>query len=294
MLVNEPTGSIFPLEDDFTSAGRSLKWDDKFIYAAVSSFSPISPSGDGYIMTVKNPSGGVDSARVGDLSDTNYTVEAQIYCEYRASIAANGYERCAIFARDNGNQAFTSTTYKGNCYALMYKADTGQIQATKVIDGVITDFLSSSPIYLTVSGWHRFAIRCYGSKIQYLLDDSVVCTVVDATFARGYCGIGYHSQYSSNGNIHGTRADNFQAYVEPSVIPTAASLGLRMLAGQSASLSITGTPGFAYRIEAASQLSPTGWTSLTNLFLSVSPGFYSDNAWGTNSPRGFYRAVLVP
>jgi len=294
MVVNEPTGSVFPLQDDFTSSGRSLKWDDKFIYSPVSSFSPGAPGGDGYVITVKNPAGGVDSARVGDLSDTNYTVEAQIYCEYRASIAANGYERCAMFARDNGNQAFTSTSYKGNCYALIYKTDNGQVQAAKVIDGIITDFLSSSPIYLTVSGWHKFAIRCYGSKIQYLLDGGVICTVIDTTFGRGYCGIGYHSQYSSNGNIHGTRADNFRAYVEPAVVPSPASLGLRLQAGQYASLSVTGTPGFTYRIEAASNLSSTGWTSLTNLFLSVSPGFYSDSAWSTNSARRFYRAVLVP
>src|ERR1017187_9675945 len=165
MLVNAPTGSVFPLQDNFTAAGRALNWDDKFKYAAVSNFSPTAPGGDGYVLTVKNPSGDVDSARVGDLADTNYTVQGQIYCEYRAAIAANGYERCGIFARDNGNQAFTSTTYKGNCYAMFYKTDTGQVQAAKVVNGGITDFLASSPAYLEVSGWHTFAIRCYGSNI---------------------------------------------------------------------------------------------------------------------------------
>ena len=169
MLVNQPTSSVFPLQDDFTPAGRSLKWNDKFRYSAVSAFSRTAPGGDGYVMTVKNPAGGVESARVGDLADTNYTVEAQLYCDYRAAIAANGYERCAIFARDNGNQAFVSTAYKGNCYAMLYKTDTGQVQAAKLVDGVLTDFLASSPLYLTVSDWHKFAIRCYGSKIQFLL-----------------------------------------------------------------------------------------------------------------------------
>src|SRR5262249_23610412 len=145
-------------------------WDDKFMYSAVSSFSPIAPGGDGFVMTVKNPSGGVESARVGDLADTNYTVEAQIYCEYRAGIAGNGYERCGIFARDNGNQAFSSSSYGGNCYALTYKTDTGQIQAARMINGAITDFLVS-PVFITTSGWHKFALRCYGARIQYVLDD---------------------------------------------------------------------------------------------------------------------------
>jgi len=289
MLVNQPTGSVFPLQDDFTATGRSLRWDDKFRYSAVSAFSPTAPGGEGYVMTVKNVSGGVESARVGDLADTNYTVEAQIYCEYRANIAANGYERCAIFARDNGSQAFVSTTYQGNCYAMLYKTDTGQIQAAKLVNGVLTDFLTSSPLYLTVSGWHKFALRCYGSTIQYLLDGAVLCTVNDTTFNRGYCGIGYHSQYASNGNIHGTRTDNFKACVEP---PVPASLGIRLAAGQSASLSITGTPGATYRIESAAALPSTNWTTLTNLYLSVSPGFYTDTASGANSARRFYRAVL--
>ena len=292
MLVNEPTTSVFPLQDNFTAAGRSLHWDDKFKYSAVSSFSPSAPGGDGYVMTVKNPSGGVDSARAGDLADINYTVQAQIYCEYRATIAANGYERCGIFARDNGNQAFTSTTYKGNCYAMIYKTDTGQVQAAKVVNGVLTDFLASSPIYLQVSGWHTFAIRCYSSNIVYLLDASAICVANDTTFGRGYCGIGYDSHYSSNSNIHGTRADNFNAFVATNSVP--ALLGIRLNASQSASLSITGAIGATYRIEFASELPSTSWTPLTNIFLSVSPCFPVDSTRVTNIARRFYRAVSVP
>lgn len=293
MLVNQPTGSAFPLPDDFTPAGRTLKWDDKMKYSAVSAFSPSSPGGDGYVMTVKNPAGGADTSRVGDLADTNYTVEAHIYCEYRAAIAGNGYERCGVFARDNGNQAFTSTANKGNGYAMIYKTDTGQVQAAKLIDGVITDFLASSPIYLTVSGWHKFSIRCYDSQIQYLLDGNVICTVNDMTFKRGYCGIGYHSQYSSNGNIHGTRVDNFRSFVELPVIPNPAWLGIQIESSQFAGLSITGTPGANYRVEFASDLLSTNWTSLTNLFLSVPSAGYVDGDWITNHVRRFYRAVLV-
>ncbi len=293
MLVNEPTGSIFPLQDDFTSAGRSLKWDDKFRYSAVSAFSPTAPGGDGYVMTVKNPGGGVDTARVGDLSDANYTVEAQIYCEYRANKASNGYENCAIFARDNGNYAFTSATYHGNCYAMIYRTDSGQVMAARIVEGAITDFLAATPIYLTVSDWHRFTIRCYGSSVQYLLDGSVICSVVDTTFANGYCGLGYHSHYGSNSNIHGTRADYFKAFVEPNGVPGPAGLDIALAAGGHAGLNISGSTGATYRIEFTASLPSANWTSLTNVTLSASPSLYVDGTSGTNSRCRFYRAVLV-
>jgi hypothetical protein len=294
MLVNQPTGSTFPLQDNFAAAVRSLNWDDKFMYSAVAVFSPTAPGGDGYVMTVKNPSGGVDSARVGDLADTNYTVQCQVYCEYRASVATSGYESCGIFARDDGNQAFTSTTYNGNCYAMIYKTDTGQLQAAKVVGGVITDFLAANPIYIVVSGWHTFTLRCYGSNIVYLLDGNAICAAQDAMFAHGYCGIGYQSQYNNNGKIHGSRADNFKASVETN-IPSAASLGIGLTGGQNAnaSLSITGSIGATYRIDFASGLTGV-WMPLTNIFMSSSPSFYLDGAGNANSAPRYYRAVSVP
>ena len=292
MLVNQPTGSTFPLQDNFALAARSLNWDDKFMYSAVTFFSPTAPGGDGYVLTVKNPSGGVDSARVGDLADTNYTVQAQVYCEYRADVAASGYERCGIFARDDGNQAFTSTTYNGNCYAMIYKTDTGQLQAAKVVGGVITDFLAASPMHLTVSGWHTFALRCYGSNLVFLLDGNAICAVQDATFARGYCGIAYQDQYNSTAKIHGTRADNFKAFVETN-IASPASLGIRLSGGQNASLSITGSIGATYRLDFASGLTGA-WIPLTNIFMSSSPSFYLDGTGTANSAPRFYRAVSVP
>jgi exopolysaccharide biosynthesis protein len=293
MLVNAPSGSTFPLGDNFTSAGRALNWDDKFKYSAVSSFSPAAPGGDGYVLTVKNPAGGVDSARVGDLSDTNYTVQAAIYCEYRANVAANGYELCGLFARDNGNQAFTSVTYNGNCYALIYRTDNGQLLAAKVIGGAITDFLAARPLYLQTSGWHTFALRCYRSVITYLLDGSAICAASDTTFSRGYCGIGYQSHFSSTGNIHGTRADNFSAVVE-TVVPSPASLAIRLASGPSASLTMTGSIGATYRLDFSPTLPATHWTSLTNLFMSFSPVNYLDGPWSTNFAARFYRAVSVP
>jgi hypothetical protein len=235
----------------------------------------------------------VDSARVGDLSDTNYTVQAQIYCEYRSNVAGNGYENCGIFARDDGNQAFTSGTYNGNCYAMIYRTDTGQIEAAKVAGGIITDFLASRPIYIKTSGWHTFAVRCYGSVIVYLLDGNAICAANDTTFSRGYCGIGYQSQFIANSNIHGTRADNFSAFVE-NIIPNPAALALSLAAGPAASLTINGSIGATYRIDFSPVLPATHWTPLTNIFMSFSPSVYVNGPWTTNDAAGFYRAVSVP
>jgi hypothetical protein len=227
------------------------------------------------------------------LSDTNYTVQAQIYCEYRSSVAANGYENCGIFARDNGNQAFTSGTYNGNCYAMIYRTDTGQLQAAKVIGGAITDFLASRPIYLKTNGWHTFSLRCYGSVIVYLLDGSPVCAANDTTFVRGYSGIGYQSQFSSNGNIYGTRADNFSVFVE-NIVPNPATLAIGLAAGPAVRLTINGSIGATYRIDFSSFLPTTHWTSLTNIFMSFTPATFVDGFWTTNRVGVFYRAVSVP
>lgn len=292
MLVNQPTGSAYPLQDDFAPTGRRLKWDDKFKDSAVGPFSPAAPGGDGYVMTVKNTAGGVESARVGDLADTNYTVEAQVYCDYRPTIAANGYELSGIFARDDGHQGLTSATYNGNCYALLYKSDTGQLHAAKITDGVITDFLAT-PINLAASDWHKFGLRCYGGTIQFLLDGSPICTTNDATFPRGYCGIGYHEFFSSNGNIRGARVENFRAFQEASPFAVPAVLTIELSGGQFAGIHITGSTGATYRVEFASTSLASNWTTLTNILLPASPFLYTDPAAIPNESRRFYRAVLL-
>ena len=170
---------------------------------------------------------------------------------------------------------------------------TGQLLAAKVLGGAITDFLATRPLYILTSGWHTFALRCYDSVITYLLDGSAICAASDTTFSRGYCGIGYQSHFSSNSNIHGTRADNFSAVVE-NVVPSPASLAIRLASGPSASLTITGSIGATYRLDFSPALPATHWTPLTNLFMSFSPLSYVDGSWSTNSSAGFYRAVSVP
>lgn len=213
MLVKQDTSTTFPVSDLFTSAGRLAGWDDKFTYNPVVPFSPTAPGGDGYVISVFDPAGGVETTRRGDFGDADYTVEADVYCEYRPGDAGDGFERYGLFARDSGTGAFGLSSYGGgNCYALTFDSDDGRVRAGMYLNGALSDFLSAAPMYSPASAWHRFRIDCYGSTIEYRFDGDLIASVDDATHARGYWGLGYHEFFATNSNIHGTRADNLSAH----------------------------------------------------------------------------------
>ncbi len=212
MLVQRTADSDFPFADDLTAAGRTLSWDDKFSMNPVEAFSPTSPDGDGYVMTVLNPYGGFETASTGSPGDTNYTVSADFYCEYRSDVAADGYELVGLFARDNGNAAFDSTSYGGgNCYAITHNSQDGRIRAGKYVDGVFTDFVAT-PIYDTTTAWHSFKIFCYGTTIKFFIDDQEIVSATDASHADGRMGVAYHEYFTNDANAHGARVDNVHAF----------------------------------------------------------------------------------
>ncbi len=213
MLVKQTPPASFPFSDVFASGGRLTGWDDKFSYAGVSAFSPTSPGGDGYAVKLTGASNGVETMRRGDYADTDYSVQAHVYCEYRPSDAADGFERYALFSRDSGTGALGLSTYGGgNAYAIVYDSDTGQLRAGKYVNGTLTDLLPS-PLYGRSSAWHRLRIDAYGTTIRYWADSLPILTVTDSTRPRGYFGLGYHEFFTTNSNIHGTRADNLSAFV---------------------------------------------------------------------------------
>ncbi len=210
LLVRRGATSALPLWDDFTSAGRSLGWDDKYTFNPVKAFAPTAPDGDGYVLEVSNPAGGYETVSVGSAGDADYSVEATIYCEYRPQLG--GYERVGIFARDDGNANFDSTSLGGgNCYALTYDSNNGRVQATVIVDGVVTDLLAA-PVYRTSSAWRVFRIDCEGSTIGFQLDGELLVSVTNAAHIRGRSGIGYNEYFSQNTNIRGTRVDRFATF----------------------------------------------------------------------------------
>ena len=205
----------FPYSDSFPSGGRQLSgWTDRFQTHTVGAFSPVAPGGDGFVLTVRDPSGGIDTTRIGDLTDADYFVQADIYCDYRPALAADGYERVGIFARDDGNGLFCGTnsagTIRGSNYALTWDSHTGRIQCLRTVNGVPTDLLPS-PQFLPSTAWRRFRVECIGNRILFRVDGSLILDVTDSVRAAGSFGIGYQEVFATNSNIRGTRADQFLA-----------------------------------------------------------------------------------
>lgn len=203
---------VFPYIDAFPASGRQLYWwVNKFTSPTMTSFSPTSPGGDGYVLVVKDPSGGYESTRIGNATDSDYFVQTDIYCQYRPEVASDGYERLGIFARDSGNGGFEGTTGGGGySYFMAYDSNNGRLWCGKSVYGVLTDF-NPSPIYYPSTAWRKFRIECSGNRITYKLDNSMVVSVTDSSYHSGPCGIGFHEYFTTNSNMLGTRADNFYA-----------------------------------------------------------------------------------
>jgi phosphodiester glycosidase len=210
MLIQRDPTTVMPMNDNFISSGRSLAWDEKYTYNPVVSFTPTAPGGDGYVLEVLNPDDEYETASIGQSGDTDYAVEAYIYCDYRLEVIGDGFERSGIFARDNGNANFESTSLGGgNCYTLTYDSYDGRIRASVVIDGVMTDFLEGSPVYYPSDNWRKFRIECEGDQISFLVDDLEIVSETDGTHTRGRAGIGYHEYFSTDSNAQGAHAEAF-------------------------------------------------------------------------------------
>jgi hypothetical protein len=208
MLVRKPIVASPAMVDSFPSTGRQLAWDDKLSINPVYPVNPAAPGGDGYAMVVSRPAGGIETTRIGKLTDADYAFQAYYYCDYRPSLGAGQYERGGIFARDNGNSAYTSTAYGASgCYTMSYESDNGRLWCGKIVNGVITDLLPA-PVYIPVSGWHRFTINCVGSTITWYNDGVPVLSRADLSYSHGFAGIGYEERFTSNANIRGARVDN--------------------------------------------------------------------------------------
>ncbi len=206
--------AAFPLIDHFPSTGRDLEtWADRFVTHTVVPHTPASPEGDGFVLLVRDPSGGIDTARIGSGKARDYFVEADIYCEYRPELSANGFERVGIFFRDDGNGLFEGSSLsgiKGNCYALTWDSSNGRIQCLRNVNGVAVDLLPEA-LFQTGTAWRNMRIEGLGSTLLFYIDDQLILETNDDTHAAGVSGIGYHEYFTTLSNVIGTRADNFRA-----------------------------------------------------------------------------------
>lgn len=209
-----PVPQEFPYVDNFPSTGRQLPyWTDRFKTHTVISHSPAAPGGDGFVLHVRDTSGGIDTARTGTGSETDYFVQADIWCSFRPELIANGFERVGIFARDNGNGLFTgasSSGVQGNCYGMAWDSGDGRLWCFKTVGGVLTD-LNPTPVFRPGTAWRRMRIELIGDLLRFYLDGELILSTQDSTFASGQMGIGYQELFATNANIFGTLADNFIA-----------------------------------------------------------------------------------
>ena len=213
LLMRRDATSDALLEDTFSPPDRALAWDDKFTCNPVVELLPPAPGGDGYVMHVMDPDGGLETTSVGHGGDQDCTVEAWIYCEYRPDVMADGFERVGLFTRDDGNAAFDATSFgSGNCYALTFDTDTGRIRAAVVTEGIVTDALESEPLYEPGTAWRYFKIECSGARIFYFVDGVQIADVTDSTHATGRFGIGHNNRFHTEENAHGAYVENFRAF----------------------------------------------------------------------------------
>jgi Phosphodiester glycosidase len=209
LLTRRDQPSALPMADSFPAEGRELEWEDKLWHNPVVSFSPDAPDGDGYVLEILNTDEGFETAAVGVAIDHDLIVEADVYCDHRPEVASDGFERLGLFVRDDGNGNFESPALGGgNCYALVFETDSGEVLALSLSDGVETD-LTEAMVALTEDGWRHFRIRCEGDRLLFTVDGEIIANVIDATHTHGQVGIGHRSHFTTPSNALGAHVDNF-------------------------------------------------------------------------------------
>lgn len=221
-----PAGAAesFPVRDTFPATGPERGWRAKFtapvVVASPATFPP--PSGDPTVLRIMDPAGGTDTLRLSPGLARDLGFQADLFCEHRPQLAADGFERIGIFVRDRAAGAFDGTlSQQGACYALTWDSHDGRVRCLRAAGGVLTDLLPA-PEFLPGTKWRRFRIEAAGDELAFYVDGALLLQVTDSTHGSGEFGIGYHEYFATNANMRGTRVDGCHADV-----PGAFSLRLR-------------------------------------------------------------------
>jgi hypothetical protein len=211
-----------PLHETFPASGpQRSDWRAKFTTPTSVITAPAPTSGDATVLRIMDPAGGTDSLRIDLGSVRDVACHADLLCEHRPQLAANGFERIGVFVRDRATGAFDGTlNQQGACYALTWDSHDGRLRCLRAASGVLTDLLPT-PRYVTGTAWRRFRVEAIGSTLQFHLDGELLLATSDTTHANGAFGIGYHEFFATNSNMLGARVD--ACYAE---VPGALSLRL--------------------------------------------------------------------
>lgn len=152
-----------------------------------------------------------ESVSYGRPEHTDYGVQADVYTWYRPAYGGdwNGSERYGIFIRDDGFGGFDETFEgAGNCYLMMYNAQTALVTCGKSINGSVIPFHTFT---LSGNAWRTFRIEAEGTSIRYFLDANLVHAAQDTTFHSGLCGMNYTGRLGIYPDQRGAHFDNFRA-----------------------------------------------------------------------------------
>lgn len=209
LVVSDPAPSALPIHDRFLPSGRKPFWRDRFTVNPTEKFDPPAPGGDGTVLRVDNPDGGLETVRVGKMTDRDYSVSAWLYCRYRPELASTGFDRVALFARDAGDGAFDSPEAgSSNCYALMWDSDNGRLHAGSYRDGKWFEFLDEAKS-MPGSAWRHFRIDCRGDRIGWFVNGAPMAEVNDSSHSSGLCGVAYREEFSDDQAIGAALVEDF-------------------------------------------------------------------------------------
>jgi hypothetical protein len=252
------TDESFPVLDTFPNGPQRASWLPKFTAPTAVATVPPPPSGDATALRVMDPAGGTESLRWRPGLVRDLALQADLLCEHRPQLAANGFERIGVFVRDRAAGAFDGTqSQPGACYALTWDSHDGRVRCLRVAAGVLTDLLPA-PRLVPGTAWRRFRIEANGSELTFLLDGERLLQTNDAAHGDGDFGIGCHEYFATNANQRGARVDTVHADVPGAVAltlqpgPIPGDLHLRRRRGIPGDVTFTA-------LTAAPGAFPNGW-----------------------------------
>ena len=152
--------------------------------------------------------GGQNTLLWGQTSNSNYYVQADVYC-WANNLTTATYEAAMVAARagrdnDPGDLSGAYSIDRGGSYCLSWDYNTSTVYALKFTTGTSSANVQSHSyaanvctVYfsqqITPNAWHTFRVSCNNNKVTYSVDGAVVANITDSTspYANGRAALGY-------------------------------------------------------------------------------------------------------
>lgn len=174
--------------------------------------------------------GGGQNLIFGQADDANYYVRTAVYCEARASLASDGFERTYVVIHVPGTTYNTTSNVDAiGGFGLCFESDTNKVQAVKFNPNNAGDLTGAAAeardatartvfgetAAFTASGWHIFEISCRDNNYKFYVDGNKIADVNDLTFSTGFAALCYREVFKTNTNEHQGRFDYLYAGPSP-------------------------------------------------------------------------------